>query len=477
MFLFNNNIANIVRDGVKRVGRNRVSVEFASPQDANAFLINSILTKNSYVATIPSFNITRMGVVTGVPHDMSDEEAMNYLSVPSGCGEILKVRRIKRKNYRDGVLEWTPTETCVITFDGQVLPKRIYCFYTSLPVEQYIFPTIQCRKCCRFGHVEAICRSKPRCSKCGHDHPGDGCNIAEADAFCVLCAGNHFANSKACPELGRQKVIKTIMAEKSLSYAEVFLQWNVRSVWHKKHDLIFLLNEYKPLACSIAETWLTASLSFRMPLYNILRCDRSDGYGGSALLVNNRVPLSPLPLPSLDGDVNVVGGTVEGITVLSVYISHPHRDILATIRGVLSSIHGPLLVMGDFNCHHFRWGSNRCDSFGEGLVEILDDLNLCILNNGCPTRRSLPGQQKSCVDLTFCSECTAAIQARKEAEMQYNEAMNDDNLLHYRQVYAQSKRLLHKKKRRAESPGQDGTMHMRTFVFPFFGLESSGRDV
>ena len=36
----------------------------------------------------------------------------------------------------------------------------------------------------------------------------------------MLCSGNHFANSKSCPELGRQKAIKTVMAEKSLSYAE-----------------------------------------------------------------------------------------------------------------------------------------------------------------------------------------------------------------------------------------------------------------
>ncbi|KAJ8720537.1 hypothetical protein PYW08_006002 [Mythimna loreyi] len=42
-FLISNNIANVLRDGVKRVGRNRVSVEFTSPQDANAFITNSLL--------------------------------------------------------------------------------------------------------------------------------------------------------------------------------------------------------------------------------------------------------------------------------------------------------------------------------------------------------------------------------------------------------------------------------------------------
>ncbi|KAJ8733244.1 hypothetical protein PYW08_001542 [Mythimna loreyi] len=187
-----------------------------------------------------------------------------------------------------------------------------------------------------------------------------------------------------------------------------FLQWNVRSVWHKKHDLIFLINKFKPLACSIAETWLTPSLSFRIPHYNVLRCDRSDGYGGSALFVNNKVPLSPLPLPSLTGDMSIVSGRIEGITVLSVYIAHPHNDFLVVLRNILSNVRGPILVMGDFNCHHYRWGSERCDAFGAALVEILDDLDLCVLNNGCATRRSLPGQQKSCVDLTFCSAELAA---------------------------------------------------------------------
>lgn len=189
---------------------------------------------------------------------------------------------------------------------------------------------------------------------------------------------------------------------------QVFLQWNVRSVWHKKHDLIFLLNKYKPLACSIAETWLIPSLSFRMPHYNILRCDRSDGYGGSALFVNNKVPLSPLPLPSLTGDMSIAAGRVEGITVFSIYIAHPHRDFLVILQNIFTNVQGPILVMGDFNCHHFRWGSERCDAFGVALVDILDDLDLCILNNGSPTRRSPPGQQKSCVDLTFCSVELAA---------------------------------------------------------------------
>lgn len=47
--------------------------------------------------------------------------------------------------------------------------------------------------------------------------------------------------------------------------------------------------------------------------------------------------------------------------------------------------------MGDFNRHHFRWGhSDKCGDYGTSLVDMIDDLGLCVLNDGNPTRRKLP---------------------------------------------------------------------------------------
>lgn len=108
----------------------------------------------------------------------------------------------------------------------------MYWYYYSLPVQQYIYRTVQCRKCCRFDHVEIICRytSKPHCNKCGHDHPGIGCDITERESFCFLYSGEHFANSKECPEYGRQRVTKTMMAERNISYMEAS-----RMVLHTSH--------------------------------------------------------------------------------------------------------------------------------------------------------------------------------------------------------------------------------------------------
>ncbi|KAJ8712862.1 hypothetical protein PYW08_008166 [Mythimna loreyi] len=91
-FLLFNNIANVRRDGVNKVGRNRVSVEFTAYQDANAFLSNSLLAKHGYSASIPTFNITRMGVISGVPTDITEDEAITYLTTVDNkyiCGGTL----------------------------------------------------------------------------------------------------------------------------------------------------------------------------------------------------------------------------------------------------------------------------------------------------------------------------------------------------------------------------------------------------
>ncbi|VVD01441.1 unnamed protein product, partial [Leptidea sinapis] len=104
-------ITHIAKDGVKSVDRNRVSVEFSNAQAANDFLTNQILTLTKFKAVIPIFNTTRMGLVRGVPVDLSMEDIVESLELPIGCGEVLKARRLHRKNIIEGTDEWVPTHS------------------------------------------------------------------------------------------------------------------------------------------------------------------------------------------------------------------------------------------------------------------------------------------------------------------------------------------------------------------------------
>lgn len=217
-FLYQHGIKNIAQGGVRNIGRNRIEVEFKSPEDANNFVTHSALQPAKYGAMIPSYHVTRMGLVRDVPVEWSMTELVDCIEVPSGFGQIIKARRLKRKGL-DGHPS-VPTPVVVLTFSGQALPERVYCFNSSLPVETYQLPTIQCNNCWRYGHVHRQCRSRTRCRKCGDSHTGDVCQLPENEAICVHCSGNHAADNKDCPELGRQKCIKIIMSQENVPYSQ-----------------------------------------------------------------------------------------------------------------------------------------------------------------------------------------------------------------------------------------------------------------
>ncbi|KAJ8726286.1 hypothetical protein PYW07_000984 [Mythimna separata] len=202
-----------------------------------------------------------------------------------------------------------------------------------------------------------------------------------------------------------------------MSHRRTFLQWNTRSITPRKPDLAFLINKFQPSICSIAETWLLPESNFGLPCFSSVRHDRTDGYGGCALLINSKVSYSQIPLPFVGDNINVVAVKAEDIIFFSFYIAHPQLEYLSIIRNILCSVSGPILVMGDFNCHHYRWGSDTCDNFGIGLLDILDDLDLCLVNDGSATRRSAPGQSNSCVDLTFCSSNISSLLIWRRLDM------------------------------------------------------------
>lgn len=182
------------------------------------------------------------------------------------------------------------------------------------------------------------------------------------------------------------------------------LQWNTQSLRRKKSELLLLLDQFNPIIVAISETWLVPGSRFRIPGYSCLRDDRDDGYAGSALLVKRSLPFNSIPLPMHGREFNAVALRVFSITFVSVYIPDPHPSILPSLYSTISSLPSPILCMGDFNGHHISWGSYYSDAFSIALLDIFDDLNVCLLNDGSPTRRVLPTQNpKSAVDLSFCS--------------------------------------------------------------------------
>lgn len=58
----------------------------------------------------------------------------------------------------------------------------------------------QCHNCQSYGHTKNCCGHKPRCVKCGENHPTEDCSKdCNSPAKCALCSGDYTANFKGCP--------------------------------------------------------------------------------------------------------------------------------------------------------------------------------------------------------------------------------------------------------------------------------------
>lgn len=225
-FIHSKGFKGVVQGSVKSLGRNRMSIDFATFIDANNFVSNPILSDYKYMASIPRFHVTRMGVVRDIPTDWTLEELVNGLETPHNCGDVIRARRLNFKNKKEDIVTWSPSSTVVLTFSGQVLPEKVFCYNASLPVSFYHLPTIQCRNCLRFGHISSQCRSNSRCYRCAQPHPGDSCKVPDSQVTCILCSGgSHKATDDKCPEHSRQKSIKMVMSQENLSYREASVRF------------------------------------------------------------------------------------------------------------------------------------------------------------------------------------------------------------------------------------------------------------
>lgn len=181
------------------------------------------------------------------------------------------------------------------------------------------------------------------------------------------------------------------------------LQWNCQSVSAKKNEIIYLLNIYNPFLVALSETWLRPRATLKLSGYKSIREDRSDGYGGVAIMIKKGYPYSIVDVPVHSVNISVIAVKINDICFVSIYFSRPTNDVLSEFKNILSILPTPYIVLGDLNSHHQAWGCSKSNYYGEELLKIIDDFNLCILNTGSPTRRTKPTEGKSAIDLSICT--------------------------------------------------------------------------
>ncbi len=118
--------------------------------------------------------------------------------------------------FRDG--EKKPTDSLIVTFDLQTLPKELTAGYLRLPVSLYVPQPLRCYHCQKYGHHKSQCKNKPACQVCsGEGHDDRTCGNKP---HCRNCGEDHAPSSKACSKWVQEKEICKIKTEQNISYPE-----------------------------------------------------------------------------------------------------------------------------------------------------------------------------------------------------------------------------------------------------------------
>lgn len=211
-------------DSIASVGRDRIRIQFVSPASANILIESKRLAEHNFKAYIPQYLTRRLGVIRGVDSDISEEELVSMIKPMFGNShDVIDVCRLKRKrvNSETNSTELISTQSILVSFSGNYLPKKVVIEKIVLEVSPYIQKVRQCLKCCRFNHISKHCKGVERCKCCGSsEHKDEACE-RRFSPICLLCGGDHKATDNAvCSEFSRQKLIKDLMANENISYNE-----------------------------------------------------------------------------------------------------------------------------------------------------------------------------------------------------------------------------------------------------------------
>lgn len=183
------------------------------------------------------------------------------------------------------------------------------------------------------------------------------------------------------------------------------MQWNCQGISNNYADLINLIHDENPDIILLNETWLKPDRNFKIKNYHIERLDRVDGVrgGGIATLIKNASLCQKIKL-NLNGlpvKLEVSAIKLENITIINMYCSPDTSLTIRFLQQILNQVFPPFILMGDLNGHHPVWGSDISNESGRNILEIVQQENLVILNDGSETRIHHPHQNKSCIDITI----------------------------------------------------------------------------
>ncbi|XP_074035261.1 uncharacterized protein [Leptinotarsa decemlineata] len=206
---------------IKPKGINKIGVQFKNKEAANNFVNNEYIKEKGYKIYIPFNQVTCKGIVRRIDKIFSEKDLEGMIGSPY---RISNIKRMNRREKEGDNIQYKPTNTILITFEGVILPRHIDLCYMNYEVITYIPPVTWCFNCLIYGHVKKQCKGKKKCFSCSEIHNSDEEYNECSEMKCIHCKEkNHKSNDKNCIEFKRQKSIREKMTYSNLSFFEASL--------------------------------------------------------------------------------------------------------------------------------------------------------------------------------------------------------------------------------------------------------------
>ena len=165
------------------------------------------------------------------------------------------------------------------------------------------------------------------------------------------------------------------------------LQWNCRGLMTNHSELCLLSQHYNPVAICLQETHIKdeSRVSFKgYTPYNKVDTSHERASGGSSVLIRSDVIHSPVKLSTNLQAVAVKITLSFVFTVCSIYAPPNQYIDIRELEHLFSQIHGPVMILGDFNAHNPLWGSDHQTPKGKVIETFVsqNDLNFLTVFHG-----------------------------------------------------------------------------------------------
>ena len=186
------------------------------------------------------------------------------------------------------------------------------------------------------------------------------------------------------------------------------LQWNVRGVPENWSELKqALISSSKSIIC-LQESHLKPSdpYNFEIATYSLIRKDALfqplKRRGGVCTYIKSNIAFREIQITTtFDIQAFEISTNQNFLTVINTYAPPDinFSEFIQDLETLVTSLTSPFILCGDFNAHHPLWDRSRRlpDSKGKILLELVDNLQLVINNDGSPT---LPARTTTHSDTT-----------------------------------------------------------------------------